>query len=1347
MSAKRPAITIPASFIASKPGLNRTVELMQERKTTLDQGSYITGETLEIFGGLLGPKNGPNTVTAQDTKRYLQSVSLDQPYQNVVVPLFGQIVTWTMAETNNFLTQVICPPWNTPQQHFSVNRKEFNHVQFTNIGEHGIPDEQTHFTYGWVDSVDRCALNDTIDRDLALDPNFGAQAWLDSLAQFSANANLTIQLGVIYGALHVGYTNIVENRTLGRFDHHLLQQREADEMGLFPLDTQRAFAAIRNYENQIPELDSVIGPANFMQSLRDMEGESRTVPSQRLWTNPETEKLMIDIYEGPDSVKTINLGDRKINFFELSPFAINTRHPVKYQPLVRKITMGQYHPPYPDRSPFDGEESLDPNRQDVFLYHQNKTTGVEARITLRQRLEGSNFYDKKKGGSVQPVIHQFVDYLNQSHDTSRIPWTWNPLNPNYDKESRIKNDQADYSQPEMRDVTGKQTIKEMPFRELPWGIGFNPAKSNTGRPYYVAKYIGGLMPSQVPGPWVYAAARKVGRAMERKLGVTNITEMFSMIDSFVETLNNVEWTDAYVEAIINKNLPKMLTIDAKGEWKLTPQITSAKKLEKLPGANPVDEFKTNPQGGLDLPDRGGASSNPIPAGMGNAVGILTLARHADIPESLWKDIGVQAKQVVRVFEELLGVADETIGKTKTTEANLTRPWSSQLKLAVFMDNYIQPAGPLMLGVPGNVTSYKKKAPVSTIKPPVLVVGFSDLLEKTLSNTKVYPITNRERAIASVNRKAGIVLEKMVYNEKPSYIDSLIHLVIDISGYTLSSEPNPTRIVDASAIVMAVEKKKKESDEKAIEYINAVNTVSKTGLPKLVEEGNYPAITVETTSVRMSNLRSYEKQSRISGTVDGERKEKTEDDEKLARLQLQGGDYEGNYSGVPLRYLRTPLTDSPKLREYLREKTVSYVLPADRDYYYELPMDIVKVSSMSEDESSDIMKKSMPFKRFVDFHAFEAQSSLNGDASQKKNIDSDLGNSMNDEDDIFASLRKRSNASSSTSFVSQLLSGGIGGMGLGKDFGRNDDIMKKAYQRSSYDPSGGMQVEELRDELFEGAWEYHEEYMEEHIASNGHKYIYQMILEAPNTLEIHLKLATIGTGIVDVMMIRPFIQAYVYALLLCKAGASTWIYAYGHSTVQVTKELRGLFHLGCGFEHGMIRTNPDNAAVMPASLFHSFIGGMKVDFMTNPDNWSLPNPNKESIIAFLIPKSENTFTSPTHLRNEETYIKPGEDYALWERKCSAFGELYDFIYRKHNPRKADITEANRVTFNSSNNISHTLHLGPTAYIDPNTGKKVDRQGYGPAGDRRMNQPGSQLVWNGQSFRFPEYSQYLLTTQAF
>ena len=1410
--AKRSAVTVPSGFMQSKQG--KTIELMAtSHNQLLEHGSYLTAETLEVFGTLLGPKNGPSTVSPLHAERYLQNVSLDVPYENRVVPLFGQIVTYNMNGTgNSFITLAICPTWNTPERNFTVNRKEFNHVAFTPIGEHGIPDEQTHFTYSWTNSVDRCALNDTIDRDLALDPNFGVQAWLDSLAQFSVNATLTIELGIIYAGLHRGYTNIIEERNRrGVFNHHKLNERETNEAGIFAIDATRGFAAIRNYENKIPELDSVIGPAGFSQYIRDLEGETKTVPAQRLWTNPETQKLMIDFYnDGVSTVKTITLGSRKINFYELNPIAINTRNPVRYQPLIRKITIGEFYPPYADETAFDNNTSLDPSRQDIQLIYMNKTMCEERRITLQQRIRNALYY--AKDGRVADYVYGFVNYRNIQHGPDNCPHTWNIANNNKDINYNIKNDQADYDTPNVRDVMGKQTIAEMPFRELPWGIGFNPAKMN-GKPYYVPKDIGAFMPSQISGEWVHAAAKKMALSSEKKLDVSDIDEMFTNIKSFIEILRDAEWDDAFVEGILDKNLPKILV--QTGSWTIKAQLTDRRKLLKYPGSNQVEEFRTNSDGVLDLPDRGGALRSTIPPGYANAVGLMALAREADRPESLWAEIGKQAKFILRVFTELYNMTNDTVGKTKSIDPAYSYPWSISKGLATFIDSWIDtvfgPSAPLFLGVPDSGNAFNtttevqrnkkkedEKKGVGKASRVVLDTDFNGVLDKKTLDAQIYLIGMKERALASVNSAVGVKLAPLLYAEKEKkFVPTLCKLIIEFGGYTASGAASTNRISLVSGLAANVIRKlaadPPATDDEIQAYLDGF-TGSKTTINKLLNEAvnQNPDAIVDVTTERMDTLRTYEKKTKVNGELTNELPA-DKDDEVLKRKKL-GEVFVGNYTEPPMRYLRTPLTDTPKLREYLRNKSFSYVLPGDADYYYELPIEIDRlneddgnVEAMDFDEKD--YEKELLKSNFFEFTAnrtLQSFTNLNnnngsGAAGQyqqqqenptnldkrtwygKKKKDKKKKNGWDDSDedeDIFASLKSKTNVGGlsspspkQSSFISDLLSGGTSN--LGRDFSSPSDFTRKSQQRntassspdSSSSSSSSNNLEDLTDDLFEGGWEYHREYLKREVTSAAHRFFYRLIIEAPNELDIHLKLASINAHIVNVMIVRPFIQAYVHALLLCKAGPQTWIYAFGHSTVQVTKELRGLFHIGCGFEHGMIETNPDNVAVMPAPLFHSFIGGKKVDFITDPADWNLPNPTKRSMMAFLIPNGEKTFSSPMHLRNMETYGGPDGDNAIWERKCSAFGDYYDYVFRLHNPKKADIVESNRITFNSVNTIAHVLNLGCVAYTDPNTGRKIDRPGVGPLGERRANMPGCQLAWNGQSFRFPDYSQYLLTTQAF
>ncbi len=1380
MSVKRPAVTIPAPFLAvpQQSSGTRRMDLIPNATSIFNPDGSIPENVLAVFGQLLGPSvaglTGGPSVSPLDRDRYLQSISLDQPYQNVVVPLFGQIVTYALEDKNGFLTEVICPPWNTPQKHFTASRKEFNHVRFTNIGEHGIPDEQTHFTYSWSDDVDRSGLRDRIDRDLALDPNFGARAWLDSLTALSTNAQITFQLGIIFGGLHCGYMNMTMDRVLGRFSHHKLHERVANEFGLFALDAARGFAAIRNYENQIPGLDSVIGPAGFMQSLRDLEGESKTVPAQKLWTNPEDQKLMMTIYDGPDSSKTINLGNRKLNFYELEPFRPNTRSRTRYQPLTRRETFGEFHPPFPERCAADDNRSLDPNQHDIFIFSQSKNSGEEVRISHSQRITGAFYYKSmKKGGRGDPrtEINRFAEYLNDKHEYATSPWTWNPANPNMDKEALIKNDAGDYDDPDMKVVAGKHKVKEMPYRELTWGIGFNPARARTGRPYYVPIDIVNFMPSQMNGDWIFAAVRKVAQAQEKKLGVSNISELFSSINAVVEILNDADWNDAWVEGYINKNLPKVL--EEVGSWKIVAQMTPASKLKKFPGANPVEEFKTNSRGALDLPDRGGSIVGAIPPGMANAVGIIELSYHADDPSSLYKEIGAKCKHVTRIFEEALTVVQQTIGKTKPTDPEYSYPWSAPTALATFMDAFIQPGAPLFLGVPRQGDSYKGGSGGSSSignKPAESKQNLE--LWNQILNTDKFPdpdpvknpeqvrIDNVVKALASINAIAGAKFVEMDILDKGKdlYRDNLCTLVIAVSGYTQTTV-SAIRIVNASLIVNEVSKRvtKGDSAESIAAFIKTYSDANKTMMNKLLLEIEDINVSTDANTVRMSRLKEYEKKLIISGKVGQDlpvrnAEEQKEDEEKI-RASLKPESYKGNFSDYPLKYLRTPLTDSPKLREYLSRKKVRYVLPGDEKTFYELP---VASGSIKE---SDFIPKSTKMKSdittFVGFRSLQSKLSANSErgsspssssfSNKSKLMDMEVESmdASDDEDGIFRSLKSKRNeyASSKSSFVSNFLSGFSG---LGKDFGSND-FVKKTRERDYSNVGRSAKVDDVTEDSFsDSAIEYHIDYMNRFISSDAHRFIYQLIIEAPNTIEIHHKLSTIGARIAEVMTIRPFIQATMHPLLLCKAGPETWIYAYGHSTVQVTKELRGIFHINCEVEHGLVKTNPDNVAMMPSSLFHSFDGGKNCIYMSDVDDYARPNPHKASMIGFMIPMTENRFKAPLHARNEEFYTNINDDYALWDNKCSAFGDFFDFIFMKHNPKKSDIQETNRVTFNAPNNVSHLLQLGATAYIDPVTGNKVDRHGTGPGGDRRMNQPGAQLTWNGQSFRFGDYSQYLLTT---
>ncbi len=1295
-----------------------------------EHGSVSMSMMRELFGSLLGPNDGPHSY---DDPQYMQSIDLYKPYKNRVVPFFGDMVTVQVLNNRaNFLSTHVCPIWETNEQNFTTNRKEFNSVPFTAISELGIPDEQTHFSYGWNDSVEKVAMNARISRDLALDENFGAEAWTDELAQFASNASLTVNINIIYAYLANGWTNIAGNAARGEIlsNPQRLLMREAEDFLIFARDSVRGLAKIRNYEDDMPEMDTVIGPGGFMQYLRDLQGEAMTVPSVRPWSNPQTQGLMLEIYEGPDSFKSIRLGNRVLSFFELQPFMVNLKTQKKFQPLTTRVTLGQFHPPNPQITAYDGVYSTLPEQNDVFLFYQTKSIGEERRITLRERLEGCQYWSKKTKKPAQRM-HDFVAHLNAHHTDEHTPWPFNRMNPH--ATDNINNDPSDYHTADMSEVRNKRNLHDMrSWRALPCGVGYDPRLGE----YYLPARLGDFPLGQLPNEWVLKAVRHLAMRTRDRTGHGDLDAVFGRMEKVRDLLRNAPWTDAFVERSIDKNVVKIL--DAQGNVKGVP--TSAARLKNFPGAHAVLEFQSNADGSLDLPDKDGALGGlSVPPGYDNGPGVITLSREAGKPASLWADAGTQARIIVDFFSELHHVAVQAVRQSDAFDVSIQHPWyQRESSLATLIDNWMEPEGPIFYGVPGGAESRGVGAPVAETRAVVNQGNANAFIDSVRAGTirGGARITNKERALASVTLGAATdAFITFLYGRNPdvpaTFRDFIANEVIEAANY--NGKPTEARIRSASAIaISALEAGTDAAKQKAVQdALGKAARGSRAFIDAAVTRLFASDYVADTTLA--VNLKAYEATQASSAQVNVQAATSVEFMEEVARPAT----WHGDYTQAPRVYLRAPLSSSEALRQYLLGKNISYVLPADAAHFYELPVDLADVETEGGGEGGVPEEEGgVPEEggRTGSVARLGANSLSTAMRPLRSLLNASGVTSRPAQRDLFAPLHSQQQQFT----VSNILQ-------MGRDVGEQSEYTRKSTSRAYDDESAPQRFRAAVERAFRGPWDERRRFQREEIGSKAERYFFGLLMEAPNDMSVPVGMAGIGAELFGVMLVRPFIQAKTDALILTVAGPKTALYAFGHSTIQVTKEARGLFHLTCGFYHGVVRLNPDNIQLLLNAVPREFIGGKNVTFMTDETHFGYANPNKESLLAFLIPVSERgTIASPANLCNNETYSVEGEGEAIWERKCSAFGPLFNFIYREHNPAKLDASQATRQAYGQSVPAATVVHLGPTAYQNPQTGRKDDVEGVGPSGERVMNMPGAQLCWNGQSHRFPQRAQYELTT---
>lgn len=1371
-----------------------------------DTGAMTFTEMRDIFGVLVGkPKSGWQSET--DSRRFLQSMDLASGYRGRTVEFFGDLITDAIVNANDFLFNV-APILETNEMTFDFYERDSSMMPFTEIAACGVPEEigtqGEHFTYTWTDRVKKYEQAAKIERDLALDENFGMAYWLDILTQFIRNAILTMKMSVITTLVQVGYTNLTRNQQLGLpLDVHKLYMSESRGFLIMAEDPEAGINMVRDVLPKV-KVNMIIGPANSSRYITKTIGEPMPTKAERFVTDSVTGQAMVRFIEGPISAKTISLGNgHQVDYIEFEPFVLDTQSTMPINPMRTRNTLGQFHPPNPLARADDSVKSTSADSLDMGIFYQTKSIGREDRISMAQRLTNCNYWDKTTG-RVSQVAHAFARDLAKKRSTpDSAPWDWNPRNPNYRNDADINKETTNNSEPAMADVECKTNLHDMEsWRSEFVGVTHRPSDNS----YNIPTRFGDYHMRSIPNEWVNKAARQLVAKASERLGIPDLEERFMMVERFANALKHAEWNDAYLFALIDKNAPKMITPDGKGGFTLVPDRTPTHRMNdsnvarecKYPSraSSGVEEFRQNRFGSLDLPDRdpGAGIRQVYPPGFNNGAGWLTLEQESmKENNSLWLHVGREAAEALNFMRFLLKFIEEFIGDaTDVINPKLLGPWHhSESKLAALVDWMIKPSGPVHMGIPDTI-NYEDAAPENPVKTSKVSLKNTTLLQATIAETieeieesiknklPRKPITSEERAFSCLGPEAykkmyilKLAMEdanipEALLIEYTKVVHQLYDYIIDLCAYdeaspvdrknievasiimeafadrvtTIMTTPPPTTIVD--------DDEKKAYTQDAIikgmkQFIAGLlneRTMSRTynTLKKAVDAKN-GGVCVDYGMGFVEELRRYEDTAPAFATTVS----KGTGQRNIAAVPI----FRADYTAAPTKWLRAPITSSQALRQYLKNKPVPWIIPSDSAQFYERPEEpYVLTSNAAVDvrlhgnnfESLCSLPRGPLMQAKLNANRGPVNESFSSKSSNFNNEGDDMDLSSGD---LFRSLKSTSSrVPKSVPTADRLFS-------FGHNYRDDDEISYSDASRKRVVPrvssaTGEIEVEDALKEEYFGPWQARMRYANHTIKRASDRFFFNAILLAKNRLDTPVRLAAAGAQILDVVVVRPFIETRTDAMIAVLAGQSTMATTFGHPHVQVTKESRGCFHVTCGFNLAVLRVKRDNVFLYPNAFPVSLIGGKKTDFMTDFSDWNRPNPAKPSMIGFLVSAAERKVASPMHLRNEETYIRPGIDYAIWERKLTAFGAWYEFMLRNYNPENVDALHANRATYASCVPVSHVVNLGPTVYIDPQTGKKIYMEGTGPMGSFRMNWPGCQDIYEGRTsiFPYPNYNNQQL-----
>ena len=1322
----------------------------------IERGALAVQNRTDFFRNIWGVPDDLERVLASNNN--MQSMDIIGMYKGRELEIpSNQLTAAVLNAQAGWLSESIAPIFPTAEFNFTSKFREVNNIEFTRTAAGGIPNEQTFRTTEWKDTIEKVQLNAPLELDLALDPNYGADQWLMQLGGLAANAMLTIHKTIAYSLLHIAYTNmVVMNVKESKFDLSRLLMKEEEYFGIAALDQTKFLRMVRRFESSIPNLDTVIIPHNSINYIAEQLGESTSMQSQKLITDPTTGQLLWAFAEGPKSVRSVRYGERTINFVEMQQFRVNMDQDEDdgqmEQPLKTSVTVAQIYPPDPDVK-LDDTACLREDALDIAIFHQGKRQGDIERVSIKEAYGAAFYYDESSPDGISEYVHRFAEFKTRAvlHDEGLVPWEFNGGN-NVVRKGQDLNTETGYDNdhPNMAYVVGKENLNDMRgWRDRFFGLTYIAAEKK----HKVPKRIIDFELWAIPNKAIHKAARGVICAAQCGADCDmGLDSLVGETRSLLNDIANEEWDDTYAQALIDANVERMFV-----NGSLAP---ARRRATDMYPEGTVDEWRGNRYGALNLPKRTGGMTQVYPPGFDSGPGLQTLAREADNAESEWRDAGRRAKKVVSGWHQISGAVRKYVGPTDTNHAGLTSPWFHQEdETAVLIDHLRPSKGPVFLQVPSDVTnntvapsaaevrrfaddrltqevaSFRGDAPApsgpvsdtaafiaiidalpgtangETLIAPRVTASYAEVLEKLIG----YVMRNIYDALvrspnASVNNSYRIA----AYNA-----DRLYNVRTGNNADTPSTTAALTEIGNAlddaaNADMKVIRANTGQPDDRKIkDIVKSLNAHDDQGIPQLENALNAYYRLSRRVELNAEDAAELDVAIDVIGNVQPN---------ILAPSQAEG------------RYLRAPLMAGDRLAEYVARSPRGLVRPARRETNYEDFSASLSKEGFAHLSRTYNAEDPMPLTALPYSQVYKQNLSKSGIAATM------MGTKSAKKSDIFDEISVKSKALPARSmdigdFITTSKSG-IASSSMQFAAGSTGSQLRGTRGFSAGASDEAQFARFLASEEYFGPAEARMRYASEH-CSPMERVIFMAICMAPNKITIHQRLANIGQKLVNVLLMRLSIQHVMSSAIVMKAGYETIRTAVGHSRVMVTTESRGISRINASFFLGTVRTNPNAIQMMPYVFPDSFVGGMNMEFMRDPSQLQNTPNEKGSLIAVLSPISETKYEYPLHVMNLPTYTRPDIHSAPYMRKYSS-SEFISFVLgeKRLNNIQGHI-ENNKKHYGCAFNISLCLHRGPVVYTDSHGNKKYVA-GTGPRGAWRMNKPGAELTWSGQTVKFPDHA---------
>jgi hypothetical protein len=1311
--------------------------------------------------------------------QYFQPMDLVSQYKNRVLPIPSMIVSAAMLNSVASWLLIASPIFLTSEMNFESNFREINQVEFTPIAQAGIGHEQSSTEMSWRSTTQKFTSSFPILRDYALDENFGSKEWRFQLSGLSSRAMLTIYKQVAYQIVQMAYENKVSN---------YMKQTPFDLSKLYEAETSTFLCAadhidifineVRKYEDTIPGANMIVIPKGAAQWVKSVEGVSTTMTTKRFTTDPDTNelKVVLDDISGPKTVKTITIGNRDYQIVEMPNFKVNIQTDSYEQPLDTAVTTCQMYGPNP-KITANVPTVHKPGVNDIYLYYQTKTSGQTLPVSYIDCLKACFLWDEKSGKPSE-YTKQFVKELT---DASYRP----ARNGTY-----LDDEDADNNSCDTVDIEDKTDLNSMTaFRDLPAPFVWDRNEQRVKN----AKRVGDMHLRHLPNVWVKKFADAMMTEMNRCCRTITMEEMLEEYYSLMDDIKNTVPTPEYLNALRNANAKYSQNSEGKLQASKTP------KKDYYPNASELNEWRGNEFGSLRLPQTGGTITDTYPWGFNSGPGLKTLAKEADNATSDWKEAGERAKRVVIFLEAIIRVIKSCIGNSDMVNKDYTLPWfHKDMEITTLVD-HLGPYGiPVFMSMPnvdkGGSPSQQPKdfSKFQFISKEAKFIsclakdnGSIDEILKTFLQQMIDVTASLSERKKIYDKLQDLVIATCGWNDtenKTQEIAFVTIITLDILSRVNKAIGDITRD-DATKLITA--KSAQELSEKLRDIDNDLNvflTPSKkkmatSALDKLIK-GNttysdltiaklenrkkkeflreqekidvYGLGTTETFAGKQKELQKAERAySRALASGTDEEVTKTEDD--LRKLQkgfvmspkTAGSAYVDNVK-VGQRYLRAPLMASEALLDYLRtipDDEAPLVLMADPNTLYETELTYYVSSNIKDYQTFKDRERDSPmnfttqaFPNAFSFHSSTPSSDGDNDYSENR-TSSYQQDKYGDDMDIFQSLKEP--IKSSYAFGRDYSETDAGDVYSGYRGQAAKRVKPRSYFDEAPDTSASPHVivdeDSLNAEYF-GPWQQRFNYMETVMSDLvGSRLFFRAIILAPNIFSTFANPDKIGQKLINVMVFRPFIEQVVSSAIVLETGSS--LTALGHTSVWVSKDERGIDHTRCDFNTGVVKVNPFNYGMIYGAFPKSFIGGMKIDFMKDPNDFTKANPEKPSCIAMPMPLGESVISYPAHPNNQSTYNRP--DTAGDHLRKLSFARFFLSVFNQDTVLAVDGLHSDRTNYKRHVAVSFCGEKGACGYLDPTREEhKVEFvEGSGARGGLEMNVGKAYLTHNGKPIPFP------------